>query len=371
MTTNGFLLNAEAYHRFYSCGISDYQISLDGPPELHDTTRLQANGQGSFDTIWSNLLAIKQVEADGDILLRIHLTKRNVALISEFAERIRRTFDDDPRFRFNLQRVENLGGPNDLSELVIPVSRSRRDTGPSSLRSMRTSTRIYVCYAAKANSYVIRADGRIGKCTVALRSDNNSIGRSCRTAPWRSMRKSWPLGSRAGRHSRGRRSLARQRWCLSEAIAGWTFTPPIRRNEYLIRRPAEAWIGQLCGVLRQASERSDPEALSVVLNNLALVLFKAGMAMRPGFCAAPITTALLRLRNQRGTIAVQPWINEGRMLARYGNFAGARRRLLLGSMPEAIVVGNRTISPLDVGTWQFAAMSRWSTGSARAARRRT
>jgi uncharacterized protein len=30
--------------------------------------------------------------------------------------------------------------------------------------------------AAKANSYVIRADGRVGKCTVALRSDNNSIG---------------------------------------------------------------------------------------------------------------------------------------------------------------------------------------------------
>ena len=35
----------------------------------------------------------------------------------------------------------------------------------------------YVCYAAKANSYVIRADGRIGKCTVVLKSNNNYIGR--------------------------------------------------------------------------------------------------------------------------------------------------------------------------------------------------
>jgi uncharacterized protein len=51
MTTNGFLLNAEAYHRFYRCGISDYQITFDGPPELHDTTRLQANGRGSYDAI--------------------------------------------------------------------------------------------------------------------------------------------------------------------------------------------------------------------------------------------------------------------------------------------------------------------------------
>jgi hypothetical protein len=37
----------------------------------------------------------------------------NVALISEFAERIRRTFDDDPRFCFVVRGRES-GGPNDL-----------------------------------------------------------------------------------------------------------------------------------------------------------------------------------------------------------------------------------------------------------------
>jgi uncharacterized protein len=176
------LLNAEAYHRFYTCGVSHYQISLDGPPQLHDTTRLQANGLGSFDTIWNNLLAIKQVEADGDILLRIHLTKRNVALIPEFTERIEQTFGDDPRFRFVLRPVEKLGGPNDISDLVIPASARSRghraELPPMQESRMQTEPEDdYVCYAAKANSYVIRADGRIGKCTVALRSGNNSIGR--------------------------------------------------------------------------------------------------------------------------------------------------------------------------------------------------
>src|SRR5690606_22612548 len=34
----------------------------------------------------------------------------------------------------------------------------------------------YICYAAKANSLLIRADGRIGKCTVALDDDRNTIG---------------------------------------------------------------------------------------------------------------------------------------------------------------------------------------------------
>jgi uncharacterized protein len=35
---------------------------------------------------------------------------------------------------------------------------------------------MHVCYAAKPNSFVIRADGRIGKCTVALYDDANTIG---------------------------------------------------------------------------------------------------------------------------------------------------------------------------------------------------
>ena len=182
MTTNGFLLNAETYRRFSSCGVRHYQITLDGPPELHDTTRLRANGQGSFDTIWSNLLAIKQVEAGGDILLRIHLTKRNVVLITEFVERIKQAFDDDRRFRFKLMPVENLGGPNDISGLVIaaPARAWGHRVGLPSEHEDRMEEKLeddYVCYAAKANSYVIRADGRVGKCTVALKDDSNCIGR--------------------------------------------------------------------------------------------------------------------------------------------------------------------------------------------------
>ncbi len=35
----------------------------------------------------------------------------------------------------------------------------------------------YVCYAAKPFAYVIRSDGGIGKCTVALYDGNNNIGR--------------------------------------------------------------------------------------------------------------------------------------------------------------------------------------------------
>ena len=35
----------------------------------------------------------------------------------------------------------------------------------------------YVCYAGKANSFVIRADGGVAKCTVALYDERNRVGK--------------------------------------------------------------------------------------------------------------------------------------------------------------------------------------------------
>jgi uncharacterized protein len=36
-----------------------------------------------------------------------------------------------------------------------------------------------LCYAAMGNSFVIRSDGRVGKCTVALDDDRNTVGMLC------------------------------------------------------------------------------------------------------------------------------------------------------------------------------------------------
>jgi hypothetical protein len=138
---------------------------------------------------------------------------------------------------------------------------------------------------------------------------------------------------------------------LSEAVAGWTFTPPIWRGGYLIRQPGKAWIGQLYEGLHYASCRSDPGAVSVVLNNLALVLFKAGMANEAMLlCRAHYRRFAARPNISEAQLAVQPWINEGRVLACRGNIAGARRRLLLGPRPETVEVDEWTLSPVDADT---------------------
>jgi hypothetical protein len=138
---------------------------------------------------------------------------------------------------------------------------------------------------------------------------------------------------------------------LSEITTGWTFSPPIWRVGYLIRQPDEAWIGQLRESLHYTSCRSDPGGISVVLNNLAFVLFKAGMANEAMLlCRAHYRRFAPRPNISEAQLAVQPWINEGRVLASLGEIAGARRRLLLGLRPGAVNVDEWTLSPVDADT---------------------
>lgn len=183
MTTNGYLLDIPAVERLTGLGISEFQISLDGPEPIHDRTRVRANGKGSFRQIWGNLLAIRDETAPVNIILRVHLTPNNLPVIPEFLVQIRKTFLWDRRFKVLLKPVEHLGGPNDATMEIIPD-----DARPGILSELEAIVRegtdtdgVYpapnICYAARANSLMVRADGRVGKCTVALSNPGNTIGR--------------------------------------------------------------------------------------------------------------------------------------------------------------------------------------------------
>ncbi|HKP37373.1 MAG TPA: radical SAM protein, partial [Pyrinomonadaceae bacterium] len=72
MTTNASLLDPATFDKLVDVGVLDYQITLDGPREIHNQTRVQAGGGGTFDRIWNNLLAIRATNLPASIHLRIH-----------------------------------------------------------------------------------------------------------------------------------------------------------------------------------------------------------------------------------------------------------------------------------------------------------
>ena len=182
MTTNGFALKGDVIKQLLDLEIRSFQISLDGPKEIHDKTRVRMNGEGSFDVIWNNLLALKSLSADFRVMIRVHVTPENYQALEDFLPIVKQTFDGDKRFGIFLKAIENLGGPNGGKFSTLGKSKFEaierlyamiRDMEMSPLRQKDA----YICYASKVNNLVIRADGTLSKCTVVFNDERNKLGR--------------------------------------------------------------------------------------------------------------------------------------------------------------------------------------------------
>lgn len=187
LTTNGWLLDEQRFLELASCGACEYQISLDGDQEEHDRTRVRKGGRPSFKRIYDvlttyNRMRLQGLLPDTNVILRLHLHPANTGSMLALARRIERDFD--PRFfSIYLKEVGYYGGQHDGSYAVFNETDRALSEVKTRLREIlhafideSSINRIDVCYAGKANSFTIRANGSVGKCTLALDSDFNQVG---------------------------------------------------------------------------------------------------------------------------------------------------------------------------------------------------
>ncbi|MEZ9120503.1 radical SAM protein [Vibrio cyclitrophicus] len=187
MTTNGYKLTSDVLSELVSKKVTGYQITLDGERSVHDKNRIMVNGKGSFNTIWSNLLSFKKLKCDFNIFLRLHISMENYDSITGLLEDIERNFGNDSRFKVRLKPLGKYGGSNDDNLPVLTgenldfvtqgfkhLQQNKGDSTVLTTASMLASET--VCYASQGNSYVIRANGTISKCTVELNADRNIVG---------------------------------------------------------------------------------------------------------------------------------------------------------------------------------------------------
>jgi uncharacterized protein len=184
ISTNAYLLPTPVFRHLLDLGVRRFQISFDGDAGQHDRIRVLAGGGPTFDRIWGNLVAMREVEGAFQVLVRLHVNPRNLASARRFIRLVGREFAGDDRFVLFVRPLSRLGGPNDGQIEVLDAS--ERDTVIESLRdlaaevgksSYRAEVATPICYAARANSFVVRADGRLNKCTQSLEHPNNQIGR--------------------------------------------------------------------------------------------------------------------------------------------------------------------------------------------------
>lgn len=188
MTTNAWRLTPPVFAELVGLGVSQYQISFDGPPEQHDAKRRRLDGKPTFQRIWANVAAMRTTDLDFRVLLRLHVDRENVDTMHVLVDRLRAEFGSDPRFEIFLKPLARYGGSNDAR---LPVLESEDDARryarlEQHVRAGASADPAHaaakpappkVCYASKGNSYVVRADGRLCKCTVVLDHPENEVGR--------------------------------------------------------------------------------------------------------------------------------------------------------------------------------------------------
>lgn len=190
MTTNGYYLNSAMFSDLVAVGVRNYQVSLDGPKNIHDKTRLRVDGSGTFDRIFTNLREISSFldrhnEIACAITLRIHYDDVTAFELEPLLTELEDICRDSSRFQIVFHEVSRLGGSKD-DAIVVATNRAHAHIAKLSnalkalderrLAPASDAGAPYICYASRPNSLIIRSDGRIGKCTVALNDEKNTIG---------------------------------------------------------------------------------------------------------------------------------------------------------------------------------------------------
>lgn len=182
MSTNGYLLTADVVEELVAVGVTDFQVSLDGPESYHDRLRRRRDGGPTFAQIWKNLLSLRDSTVAFRVNLRVHISKRNLPLMEDFVVTIGAGFGDDSRFRIFFKPLARLGSIHDDSQSYFEESEARAVKArlerrlPSELKAVLQNASRYVCYAGRPTSFVVRSDGQIVKCTVGLDDPENEIG---------------------------------------------------------------------------------------------------------------------------------------------------------------------------------------------------
>ncbi len=173
IVTSGLLLNISLAMRLYGCGITDVEVTLDGPREYHDRRRCTKGGKPTFDRIYSNL---KELAACQDIIglgisIRMNVDSRNINSVMDLFNQIesdglldRCTFYISPIRNWGINTAADNHGCGDIFPKVeMSVLHKLEMAG---IRTGLIPPRKYItCAAVDPNSKVMDPYGQMHACT--------------------------------------------------------------------------------------------------------------------------------------------------------------------------------------------------------------
>ncbi len=170
VTTNGYFLGGKLARTLISNGVKGFQIAIDGLASWHNRFRPLRGGQPTFSVVVRNILGLLATDYSFSLVVRFNVCDQNFQSVVRFLERYR--WLADPRIAIHFHAVfgHEVWRLCDAGRRLAELRRIAREMG------YRVLELGGVCYSCQANVFVVRADGRLQKCTVALDDDRNTVG---------------------------------------------------------------------------------------------------------------------------------------------------------------------------------------------------
>lgn len=196
ITTNGYLLTYDIFEKLLDAGIDKYQVTLDGDAENHDKLRTLSGKRPTFDTIYKNVLKIKE-KADKNtqfiFVIRGNFLRSSIKNCEKLLQMYKQDLSDDNRFRIYFRPVYNFETDrDDISEVETDIcgeeegvaiqnrlSISSLDETDNVLEKVSNPLPMPTqawCTSIKHNAHIIGYDGAIFSCDTMIVEKDKAIG---------------------------------------------------------------------------------------------------------------------------------------------------------------------------------------------------
>jgi len=182
LVTNGSLLTPEIFPKLLEWNIKNVQITIDGPPEIHNKNRPYKNGRGSFDTVFSNFLSFIKWKKENlhniGITLRVnfYLEDRDkvATLLGDVPEMFRgdisvyfkHIFPKSSEWKAN-RRHSTCQSYDEISKSEVYLSKLALEMGYNVKRFSRFGVGYY-CPSSTLYHFEIDPHLNVYKCNVAI-----------------------------------------------------------------------------------------------------------------------------------------------------------------------------------------------------------
>ena len=180
ITTNGYLLTAARAERLCATGLLSYQITMDGPPEIHNERRLLKGPGDSFERIFDNLCNLARTEPRANIKLRINFDAGTLPEVPTLLRMI--PAELRARMHVVLERIFGQGTlfiNKSMQKVALETEQCyelARSLGFAVTTTPLEPGKLTYCYADRVSQFLFNHDGDVFKCTVGKFTPEERLG---------------------------------------------------------------------------------------------------------------------------------------------------------------------------------------------------